>query len=224
MIFTESAPTPFDVRFRLLGVPVRIHPMFWIVALILGGSETPQRVAIWVAAVLISVLVHEFGHALLQRTYGGSPSIVLYGFGGLAMAPGTIRSAWRNITVALAGPFAGLALAGLLALGLERVGTPQSPVAFDLVEDLLLINYFWSVINLAPIWPLDGGQVAREVLVAVLPPSRGVVASLVLSIVAAVAVGVWLYIRTQSLWNVMLFGLLAYQNYEALRAYAASRW
>lgn len=223
MIFTESAPTPFDMRFRLLGVPVRIHPMFWLVALMLGGSGTPQSAAIWVVAVLISVLVHELGHALLQRRFGGAPSIVLYGFGGLAMAPGVARSTWRNIAVSLAGPLAGFALAGIVDAGVRFAGVPQSRVAVALLNDLLLINIFWSVLNLAPIWPLDGGQVARELLVALLHPSRGVVVSLVLSIVVAVIVGVWLYQQTQSMWNALLFGMLAFQNYEGLRAYASSR-
>ena len=30
------AETQYDLRFRLLGVPVRIHPFFWLVSAIMG--------------------------------------------------------------------------------------------------------------------------------------------------------------------------------------------
>ncbi|MEO1496763.1 MAG: site-2 protease family protein [Planctomycetota bacterium] len=223
MFFTDASPTPYDLRFKLLGVPVRIHPMFWVIALFLGGSATPQQAVVWVAAVLISVVVHEMGHALVQRAFGGSPSVVLYGFGGLAMAPGTRQSTWRNVAVSLAGPLAGFTLAAVIYVGVRASGAPRSPIAADLLNDLLFINIAWSVLNLAPIWPLDGGQVARELLVRFLPPSKGVFVSLVVSLVAAIVIGMWLFNETRSTWNAMLFGLLAYQNYEALRAYGASR-
>ena len=26
-----AAETPYDLRFRLLGIPVRVHPLFWVV-------------------------------------------------------------------------------------------------------------------------------------------------------------------------------------------------
>ena len=35
-----AAPTPYDLRFRLLDIPVRVNPLFWLVMAILSGAET----------------------------------------------------------------------------------------------------------------------------------------------------------------------------------------
>lgn len=37
------AETPFDLKFRLLDVPVRIHPLFWAVAAVLGSRKIISR-------------------------------------------------------------------------------------------------------------------------------------------------------------------------------------
>ncbi len=60
--------TPYDLRFRFLGVPVRIHPLFWLVAAVLGWHEkNVPMTAFWVVCVLVSILVHEYGHALMGK-------------------------------------------------------------------------------------------------------------------------------------------------------------
>ena len=37
-MFSDVAETPYDLRFRLLGVPVRVHPWFWVISALLGSS------------------------------------------------------------------------------------------------------------------------------------------------------------------------------------------
>ena len=59
-----------------------------------------------------------------------------------------------------------------------------------LVSALLQTNILWGVINLFPIQPLDGGRVARELLVRA-NPVHGERNSLVLSLVAAVCLAVF---------------------------------
>ena len=85
-----AAPTAYDLRFRLLGVPVRIHPLFWLVACLLGGPWLEGRwgagyLLLWVACVFVSILVHELGHVLAGRAFGARGHILLYSFGGLAI-------------------------------------------------------------------------------------------------------------------------------------------
>lgn len=223
MPLISAAPTPYDLRFPLLGFPVRISPAFWIVAVFLGGNQPPELALIWVIAVLISVLVHELGHALLQRAFGGQSEIVLYGFGGYASAIGVRESWWRNILIALAGPAAGFFLAGVVWVAVRFFGAPEALYGRAIVSDLLWINVAWGVLNLAPIWPLDGGRVARELLTLLMKPSTGIVASLVLSAVFAACLAGWSFSRTGSIWSTALFGLLAYQSYETLQQYRASR-
>lgn len=223
MLFSNAGPTPYDLRFSLLGVPIRISPAFWVVALFLGSSQSLEGALLWVACVLVSILVHEMGHALVQRLFGGRPEVVLYAFGGFAAAPGVRDTPWRSVLISLAGPAAGFALFGLVkAIVAAGVLDPTPRLEF-VVGALIYINWFWSLLNLAPIWPLDGGRVAREFFVGVMPAARGIVVSLWVSVVCGAALAIFLYQETQSLWNAALFGMLAYQSYEALQRYRASR-
>lgn len=223
MILAEPSNSPADLNFRLFGFPVRVHPFFWLIALLLSGGGEPARVLTWMVAVFVSIVVHELGHAFVQRFFGGRSRIVLHGMGGLAISDGVRYTPWRQVLISLAGPLAGFAFATLLYLLVVMVGRIDSVFVSRLLKDLLSINILWGVINLAPIYPLDGGQVSRELLTMWLPAHRGVIASLWLSIVGAVVLGVYLYTLYPSLWNVLLFGMLAYNNYQMLQAYQSSR-
>ncbi len=222
MPFADPSPSPADLHFRLFGFPVRIHPFFWILCLVLGPKE-PQAALLWAVAVVISVLVHELGHAVLQRQFGGRPSIVLYGFGGLAIPNGPPVSSWRQIAISLAGPGAGFLLAGLIWLGLTQLSEPLGRIPALFISSLLFINVVWGVFNLLPIYPLDGGHVSRELLTMILPPHRGIVASLWLSILCCGLAAAAIWQLTGSLWNLILMGALGYNNYQTLEAYNRSR-
>jgi stage IV sporulation protein FB len=53
-----------------------------------------------------------------------------------------------------------------------------------LFQDLFWINLFWGLVNLLPIWPLDGGQISRELFLKY-ARSNAVRSSLILSIVTS---------------------------------------
>src|SRR6185436_11971377 len=127
MLLGEPPPTQADVHFRLFGIPIRVHPYFWIVSLIMGaggigGKAEPVDALVWVVVVFISILVHELGHAFMQRTYGGHPWITLYGLGGLASCNDCDRSPRRQIIISLAGPIAGFLLAAVILLAMRLTG------------------------------------------------------------------------------------------------------
>ncbi|NOZ40262.1 MAG: hypothetical protein GXP24_08560 [Planctomycetes bacterium] len=95
-MLAEPPPTQADVHFRVLGIPVRVHPFFWIITLIIGmrgDSAPPAEVLSWIVAVFVSILIHELGHALVQRRFGGQPRIVLHGMGGL--------EDWQSVAIAI---------------------------------------------------------------------------------------------------------------------------
>jgi Zn-dependent protease len=254
MFLGEPAPTAADLHFRLFGIPVRVHPFFWVTALLLGmggGPAKPLDTFVWVAVVFVSILVHEMGHASLQRLFGGRPWITLYGFGGLASCKDCDRSPRSQILILLAGPGAGFLLAAalitavwlaghgvtLVVLGnvfeidstvrwqwlgefvlffahVDEFGAPFFNIALG---DLLFVNILWGLINLLPVYPLDGGQIARE-LFTLRHPRQGIVQSLQLSVGTAILVGI--YAVTERLFfTAILFGFLAYGSYQALAAY-----
>jgi len=243
--FQEPPPTRFDLRFTLAGIPVRVHPLFWLVAL-LFGSASGDLVAllIWIPAVFLSILVHELGHAFTMRACGRPARVVLYLGGGLTV-PEAVSWGYRQadvsltinqeIAVSLAGPAAGFALAALLLAGVVASGdsvgltflfgllpypAPRLPVggvAELVVDTLLWVNIFWGLINLMPVFPLDGGQVARYAWLK-RDPWGGVRKSLWLSVIAGVLVAVVGLALLQSLYVALLFGMLAFQSYQGLQA------
>src|SRR5512147_3149726 len=112
-----------SLRFHVFGFPVNVQPGFWVLALLLGSaSAEPLGRAITIAGLFFaSVLAHELGHALVARHSGLRPVITLHVVGGLTSwqlgTPLTRRAALR---VTLAGPLAGLVLAGV-AVGLQQL-------------------------------------------------------------------------------------------------------
>jgi Zn-dependent protease len=241
-VFAEPARTPYDLNFRLFGFPVRIHPLFWLGAALLGASTLNAGLhfmLIWIVVVLISIMVHELGHAFAFRRFGADSHIVLWMFGGLAVPDSGVNGKWRRILVALAGPFAGFVLCGLV-YGTHKLtgwGLPANgaPVTFMYVM-LIIVNLYWGVLNLLPVFPLDGGQVARELCEAKWR-GRGLQVALKISIGVAAAVAIYsvvtwiemrngggpltdllpLWVPRGSIFLAILFVLLAVQSYQLLQ-------
>lgn len=170
-MFMTYAPTPFDITFRLFGFIVRVHPLFWLIMALLGDWTMrdpdigPFAIVIWVACGFFSILLHELGHAVFIRKFGSPTEIVLYGFGGLATVPYPPSSPWKRLMIALGGPLTGLAFAALLLAVQFTVNVgAASPYFKSALLYLLLMNIIWNLLNLLPIWPLDGGRICRELL------------------------------------------------------------
>lgn len=130
-----------------------------------GGSMLAGL--IWVVAVTISLLVHEFGHALVAQRYKLGPSVLLHGFGGLCMMEREADTDGEDARVVFAGPAAGLLFGGLVYL--FATFAPQiayaSTWSATFVGALLFVNIAWSLVNLLiPMWPLDGGQLFHLIL------------------------------------------------------------
>jgi stage IV sporulation protein FB len=226
----DPGTTQYDLRFSVLGIPVRVHPMFWLIGLLLGSS-TPELslVAIWVGCLFVSILVHELGHALAARSYGWHPDIVLHGFGGFARySPGYGYTRKRAIWIAFAGPLAGFGLFAIVYGGhlwLREGLASQQPWAVNLMRSnagggirfaifqLEYINLFWGLVNLMPVFPLDGGKICFE-LCNGRSSYSGQSRAYQIGMMAAGLMA--LYFANQSrLLPALMFGSLAYQNYQS---------
>lgn len=160
---SDAAPTPNRpepaLRFRLAGIPIEI-PAIALIVLIAGAlsvGRTLGRALVWALVVLGSVLWHELGHAFAMRHGGHAPAIALHWWGGTTSWPeGARPSPRRSLLVSLAGPAAGLAL-GALAKGALLLGV-EGPWAALVLGDLAYANLGWSLLNLAPLLPWDGGH------------------------------------------------------------------
>src|SRR3990172_1122587 len=212
MLLAEPGRTSLDLSFTLAGVPVRVHPLFWLVAALLGFSAgDPIFVVIWVAVVFVSILVHEFGHAFAMRHYGESPRVVLHAMGGLTIAePTPWGRTWANVAPGVAEVPSGT---------LESPGLRYLDV---LITSLLWVNIGWGLINLLPVYPLDGGNISRQVFLMA-DPLEGVRKSLWVSVgVGAAAAALGLLILN-SVYIALLFGFLAFSSYGMLRGQGIGR-
>jgi hypothetical protein len=77
-------------------------------------------------------------------------------------------------------------------------------------------KYLLGFINLMPVNPLDGGNVTRYILVQT-DPWNGVRTSLWISVIAGAAVAIAGLVFLRSTYMAILFGLLAFQSYQALQ-------
>jgi stage IV sporulation protein FB len=241
-MFHEPPRSPGDLNFRLLGIPIRINPMFWIMALLLGIQREPWGTVIWMAAVLVSVVLHELGHAAVIRSMGFHPWIVLHGFGGLTIhnpgeAWGRPPTRLGNILISLAGPGAGFLLAVLVVAGVKATGYGDRLVWYgfrQLVPGVILVNYqvsmfisdvlqvcvMWGLLNLLPIFPLDGGQITVQVLSAA-NPRDGMRQSLILSVLVAGILAATAIFQWNAIFAAMMFGYLAYSSYSTLQGHGS---
>jgi Zn-dependent protease len=213
-------PTAYDLRFRLLGIPVRVHPLFWLVTAMMGaagGNENLLPILLWIGCVFVSILVHEYGHGLTARLFRCSPSIVLYGMGGLCYSQSERQNPWQRLAVLVAGPGAGLLFYGMIELGLLTIGAPRSGLADEIVWDLKQINLFWSLFNLLPVWPLDGGQITGVVL-TMFNRRKGMNWAHVVSLVTAGLVAM-IWFKMDQMFVGLFFALLAVVNFQVLQAH-----
>jgi stage IV sporulation protein FB len=224
--------TPYDLRFRLFGIPVTVVPWFWLAAVITGWHEnTEDRISllfIWIGCLFVSILVHEMGHALTALACGWPPQVYLYGFGGLAVyRPTSSHTTGRSVLISFAGPGAGFFLYGLIrgtAYLLIESGWPQSLDRawqlrlLEFLDDMVFINWYWGLVNLLPVLPLDGGRIA-EALFNRFRPWDGPRLTAILSVVAAGATAVFFVMHREKYgtYPALLFGLLAFSNIQSLQ-------
>lgn len=210
------------LRFRLGSIPVHVHAFFFLTALLFGShfaegsSQQGAVIGAWTFIMFVSVLLHELGHALMGRVFGLSPAIALHGMGGTTSWVDSTRKSklghGARIAISFAGPAVGI-LAGLLIWAITR-NTEFTPLQRDLREAALWINIGWSVLNLIPILPLDGGQIMASV-VGALGRDRFPRLPHILSIVFAVPLGA-LALMSHQVFMLLILALFVYQNVRAL--------
>lgn len=265
MLLSEPGQTAYDLKFSFLGFPCRVHPGFFILPVLFSGGLIGPNiipgvgVLIIVAVFFISILVHEIGHALAFRYYNVDSRVVLYWMGGLAIpgrggmgswSGGRTRSLKPNeqIVVSLAGPVAGLLLAGFFTLlafaitfnpelknygfGFFWAGPFPLPDYVDprydyfgtllqnsrelqlFIRSSIIINVILNLFNLLPVYPLDGGQIARQLFVK-FDPWSGVQKSVILSMCVAVFIAVYA-MQKKEIYLAIFFGYMAFNNYQLL--------
>jgi Zn-dependent protease len=166
------------------GTRIKLHnsyPLYIILLLIwfgrAGGGPAMLYAAGFIAALTLSVLLHEIGHCEAAKFFGlDAEEIILWLLGGLAMV-GHSREPKEEIGVAIAGPLVNLFLVAIgsglvLLVGGSLTWDVYSPFGMfssrswmGLLEDTIRLNLLMGVLNLViPALPIDGGRVLRGIL------------------------------------------------------------
>ncbi len=165
---------------RYRGIDVGIHYSWLIVFVaftyILAESQLPNLYDDWTSAqywtaaavavilLFLSVLLHEFGHAITAQSRGvGVRSITLFIFGGVAQLEQDSEEAIDEFLIAIAGPIVSVALGGVFGL-LWLLFRDTSEQVSAVLGFLAWTNIVLAVFNMIPGFPLDGGRVLRAVL------------------------------------------------------------
>jgi Zn-dependent protease len=148
------------------------------------------------------------------------------------------RTPFEHILISFAGPAAGFIFAAFVIVGVFASGGSVKPTIgryympgwdielggamaenenlYVLVFYLLQVNIWWGVMNLLPVFPLDGGQIAQQLFI-VNDPWGGLVRSLWLSVIVAAAVAVIGGILFREMFILIMFGSLAVSSYLTLQ-------
>lgn len=204
------------LRFSLFGFPVSVHWMFWVTSALIGGGANVKTsrdlmfLLAFMVAAFLSVLIHELGHAFMMRRFKAQGvNIMLYAFGGLASGT-RLFNRFESIVVSLAGPIVQIAV-GLLMWLLFKYSKNDPLFVRAFLADFVYVSIAWAILNLIPIYPLDGGKV----LDAAMGSSRSRITYGV-GVVLAAGVACVLLARG-SIFGTILFASLAYENLKRYR-------
>jgi Zn-dependent protease len=190
---------------RVLGFPVHLS-LSWLVLAVLvtilyGGQVQRAGAYAWgalfVLGLLVSVLLHELGHAVASRRLGtGVKGITLEFLGGYTEMERDAPRPLVEAGVSLAGPAASLLVA--LAAGGGAAALPGDGAAHRMLVHLAVSNAVIAVFNALPGLPLDGGRALHALVWAVTGDRhRGQriagAAGVALAVVVAAAAG-WLLV------------------------------
>ena len=203
---------PERSHFSVAGIPVRIEPVFFVISALFGLrylEESASLVLVWMAVTFVSILVHELGHGLALKAFGLPSSIVLHGFGGVTLSNRRL-SRVRSVVVSLAGSVTALVVLWLPARALDHSAwwDEQDLWLRGAVTFTAFANLWWSVANLLPIRPLDGGNVVTELF--------GLRVARRVTVVAAVAGGLAALAADQPYAGIFAF-FLAWASFQEIQ-------
>lgn len=151
-------------------VPITINPTYILLVLILARPTSFDgdewiRVLIVACALTISLIWHEVGHVLLLRKFGIRPEISLSITGSVTQWEGDeTLNHFQRVAIGLSGPFFGLILGVFVWFLIQTLPLSMSAELSRFLTTLYWINGVWTLLNLMPIFPLDGAYCLRAIL------------------------------------------------------------
>lgn len=164
----------------LFGIRFRVHfsfPLMFCLVWYIESGRGPDvafRSFLLMLVVMLAVVTHEIGHAVVAARNGiRVRSVVLLPIAGISLLDEQAQrgmDARREIFIALAGPAVNIVLAALIGASTlilhPHVQLFQFPwlTPFNIPRSLFWAQLFVATLNLLPAYPLDGGRILRAVL------------------------------------------------------------
>jgi Zn-dependent protease len=185
MAFMDGHRSPFNLAIPAgtwLGTRVRFSLFCPAIAIVFCFSLHSLTLGLLVTAVLlVSVLIHEFFHVFGARWTGGSADEILVWPGGGLAFPRPASNLYSEIMTTAAGPLANMLLCLVTfplvyyyAAGGAFVAGTFNPIYIpergevEILEYVVLLTFAlnWTLLllNLLPVYPLDGGQILLALL------------------------------------------------------------
>lgn len=167
---------------RINGVDVRLHISMLLFIPFMVYLFEPGNQAEWLVAgmqmggLLVSILLHELGHAFMSQRLGvKARQIVIWPLGGFTELERGLEKPLDRLLLSAAGPLVNLVLALLLGafywislvwpeIFWTSIGFYWSDVFFEVLFYLCILNVILVVLNLLPVYLLDGGTIFRSIM------------------------------------------------------------
>ncbi len=206
-------------RFRLFGIPVGVHASFLFVALIGPTSSGVAVIVVWTFAALVSIVLHELGHALVARSFGArGVHVTLYGLGGLTSYQHDHQmSHARSFVISAAGSFVGIVAGG--AVWLLRSEGVFASVPFEVgvfINSFVFTSLIWGALNWIPIVPLDGGHMVQSLAARYNEEKAPLISQVVTWVAVAIVVPyAWINGYRFGVFIVVFFAVSGLREYRA---------
>jgi Zn-dependent protease/CBS domain-containing protein len=161
---------------HVAGTDIKVHVTFLLLlgwyALAAWRSQGPAAAlqgTLFLFALFLCVLLHEFGHIRMAARFGvRTPDVILLPIGGVARLERIPDEPRQELLIAAAGPAVTLLIVLALYAWMRLTGEAPpllpDPGAGSLAERLMGINAWLLAFNLIPAFPMDGGRMLRAVL------------------------------------------------------------
>jgi Zn-dependent protease len=190
------------VAFRYYGIPSRIV-LYWM-----GGLAIPDSGNVWG-----------------RRSTGSlsSNQQIVVSFAGPAFGF-MLAAAMVGVVYLLGGQIIKIegSLFPILLPDFRATNFPTQGMLFIVCFGGIMLNIILNLLNLVPIYPLDGGQIAREIMVQ-MDSFNGIRNSIILSIACAGLIAVFSLMNGDQFLGIF-FGFMAWSNYQAFQQYGRPRW
>ena len=209
---------------------VRVSFYFPLLILVICLQLKDFQLGLLFSGILfLTVVFHEFGHVVAARRTGGSGrEILIWPLGGLAFVQpaDTLRS---QLMTTAGGPLVNILLCCVTlpyawnsphwTAAINPLELPRVEVAANPVEAVLLLtfcaNWMLTLVNLIPVYPLDGGRLLQTLLATRLGGDVGTGVYLRVGCVVAV-IGMFAGLVVDSTWLVFIGAAVMAMNFQEM--------